>query len=186
MPRLTKFRTTTSEYPSLAIACGSGTFLVAVTTQNFVTASGAVAYSFDNGPIFSDFWIESSDFSTLGYPALSNLAQKNFAGLIAASSKFGFAFNEFQAGAHATIFRVTGLNTKIGTILSACPSNALRADAAEAGVGSLFGSMSALRSPTPMDAQRELRSASGASEGTSPAAALTSVRTPEQVLLSVP
>ncbi|MGE3414069.1 MAG: Ig-like domain-containing protein [Dehalococcoidia bacterium] len=177
----------TSEYPTLAIACGNGIFLVAVLTQNFVTANGAVAYSFDNGQIFTDTWRESSDFSTLGYPGNTNLSQKNFASLIALASAFGFAFNEFQAGAHATIFRVSGLSSRIGAILGACPSNAIRAEGStQPTIDGMRGLLRAFGPPTEMDAERELRGSLGSGAPGDPSLAFSSVLTPERALLSTP
>lgn len=116
----------TSDYPSLVLGCVDGSFVVGVGTDHIVTASGNVTYAFDGGAPISDVWFESDDFSTLGYPGLTNLSQKNFANAIAASSRFHFTFSEFQAGPKVTVFRVTGLTARLVPVLAACPSNALR------------------------------------------------------------
>lgn len=117
-----------SEYPTLALGCGpSGHFFVWVSLDNFVTANGVVAYSFDSGTIFSAVWDELAPaYRTLWHPGPTNLQRKNFGQLIAQARLFGFAFNEFLADAEATFFRVTGLGARIGTLLAACPNNSLR------------------------------------------------------------
>lgn len=113
----------TSEYPLLTVGCSSGTFVTGVNLENFVTASGSVAYSFDGGPVITQTWIESDDFDALIHPGFTNLARKNFAQLIANSSRFGFGFVEFRGSAKATIFRVTRMNEAIASSLAACPGN---------------------------------------------------------------
>lgn len=173
-----------SEYPDLVIGCGSGTFIVYVGTQRFVTASGGVAYSFNGGTILSDVWLETSDFHSLIYPGLTNLSQKSFAATIASSSTFGFAFNEFLAGAHATIFRVTGLSSLIGTVLSACPSNLLLApDAHIPTPDELVQLLGGTRSASPNEGRRK---AAGAQAGSGAASALGHVGPTARVRLSRP
>lgn len=110
----------TSEYPDLVVGCAQGTMLVYVDTDHFVTSSGGVAYSFDGGTIFSRTWVESSDFSSLIYPSLSNSTTLAFVSLIAASRTFGFAFTEFNAGAKAMIFRVGGLGSLVSALVGPC------------------------------------------------------------------
>ena len=65
--------------------------------------------------------------SALGFPGLTNLAQKTFALAPAASRKFEIAFTEFQGSAKAITFRVTGLTPLLTPLFAACPSDALMA-----------------------------------------------------------
>jgi hypothetical protein len=116
----------TSDYPSLVIGCSSGTFVLGVGTSHIITASGAVSYAFDGGAPISATWLETSNFRTLGFPGSSNQSRKVFASTIAAASRFHFTFSEFQAGAKTTMFRVSGLASRLGPALAACPNNALR------------------------------------------------------------
>ena len=118
----------TSEYAELVLACGSGSFLIWVDTDHFVTASGFVSYSFDGGTILSANWIEFDSFSALGHPGSTNLIRKGFAQQMAAARLFAFAFTEFQASAKAMIFRVTGLPGILNPLLAACPGNSVIAD----------------------------------------------------------
>jgi hypothetical protein len=122
----------TSEYAELVLACGSGSFVLWVDTDHFVTASGLVAYSFDGGTIFTQNWIEFDSFSALGHPGSTNLIRKNFAQLMAISRTFTFAFNEFQGQAKAMTFRLTGLSGILNPLLAACPSNSVIASDAQA------------------------------------------------------
>ena len=122
----------TSEYAELVLACSNtGSFLVWVSTTSFVTASGLVSYSFDGGSIVSQTWLEFDSFHSLGYPGLTNLAQKTYGQVLAASRSFGFAFTEFQGSAKAMIFRVTGLGGILPPLLAACPSNSIMAGETE-------------------------------------------------------
>lgn len=115
-----------SEYPDLVFSCSStGNFFVWVSFDNFVTASGAVAMSFDGGSPFSQTWNElSPDYSTLWKPG-SNAVKKSFALQIASASQFGFAFSEFLGTAKAMIFRVGGLSPRLTPLLNSCPGNAI-------------------------------------------------------------
>jgi hypothetical protein len=119
-----------SEYPDLVVGCGSGTFILFVSLDRFVTANGAVAYSFDGGSVFTQTWLESDDFDALIHPGATNLVRKNFANLVAASRLFGFGFGEFQGATKVTIFRVTGMPAAIAPSLAACPGNSVVAGAA--------------------------------------------------------
>jgi len=110
----------TSAYADLIIACSSRTMVIYVDTNVFVTANGLVSYSFDNGTILSQTWIESSNFRQLIYPGSTNGASVNFANSIASSRLFGFAFTEFQSSAEAAIFRVTGLGSRLPGLISTC------------------------------------------------------------------
>ena len=116
-----------SEYPVLVLSCNqnSGNFFAWVATDNFVTASGLVTYGFDGGSSTQEQWIEFSNYSALGHPGPTNLQTKSFANTMAGARTFAFAFSEFNAGAHATIFRVTGLASLLPPLLNACPSNSL-------------------------------------------------------------
>ena len=165
----------TSEYPDLVFVCSSlGYFFAWVSTQNFVTQNGLVAYSFDGGTIFTQLWDESSDFSTLFHPG-NNLGVKNFAALVAASRVFTFAFTEFLSSARAMTFRVTGLTPRLQPLLAACPSNALDVNvAAMGGAASDRESMAnSLRQRVPpsevLSAARALRAARGALRSSVPA-----------------
>jgi hypothetical protein len=109
-----------SEFPELTVGCTQNTLLIFVDTDLFVTRNGVVAYSFDGGPPQSQTWVESSDFSTLIYPSLSNQTTLAFAGQIAASRSFAFAFTEFNSSAKAVLFRVTGLTSRLATMAPAC------------------------------------------------------------------
>ncbi len=115
-----------SEYPELVVFCdrGTGNMGLWVSTTNFVTQNGLVAYSFDGAPAVSQFWTESSDFSTL-FKIATNLVIKSFALQIAGSRLFGFAFTEFQSSAKATVFRTTGMTPVLTPLIAACPSNAI-------------------------------------------------------------
>jgi hypothetical protein len=115
-----------SEYPLLLMGCTDGAFALGIALERFVTASGAVAYAFNNGSPITDTWLESDDFDILIHPGLTNLSQKNFASQLAASSRFTFTFTEFQSTAKTTVFRLNGLAQLIAPALAACPSNALR------------------------------------------------------------
>ncbi len=78
-----------SEYPELTIVCSAtGTFSLWIDTNNFITANGIVAYSFDGGTAFGQTWIEFDNFSALGHPGSSNAARKNMAIAIAGSRLF--------------------------------------------------------------------------------------------------
>ncbi len=118
-----------SEYPDLVVGCSSGTFILFVSLDRFVTANGIVAFSFDGGTPVAQTWIESDDFDSLIHPGLTNLARKSFANLVATSRTFGFAFGEFQGASKATIFRVTGMPAAIAPGLAACPGNSVVAGA---------------------------------------------------------
>ncbi|MEO5798631.1 MAG: Ig-like domain-containing protein [Gemmatimonadales bacterium] len=169
-----------SEYPELVISCGiaSGNFLIWVDMQNFVTQSGAVSYSFDGGSIFSQGWIEFDNFSALGYPGFTNLANKNFASLMALSRSFGFAFTEFNASAKATIFRVTGLTPYLNQALAACPSNSIRTDPA--------AGMQVLARPTPMNPERAARVLRGATISATPALLAPTAPPVDQIRVRMP
>lgn len=156
----------TSEYPDLVVGCTSGQLLLFVDTIHFVTASGGVAYNFDGGTIFSRTWVESSDFSNLIYPSLSNSTTLGFASLVATSRTFGFAFTEFNAGARSMIFRVTGLTPLLNAMLPACVLNNNRV------AGSELDAVNALRAaagrPPVMSAESVARSRLGAVDAVTP------------------
>jgi hypothetical protein len=133
-----------SEYPTLLVGCGTGTFVIGVITQSFITQNGLVAYSFDSGSPISDTWLEvQPNFNSLEYIGGSNGARKTFAGRVAASQQFLFAFTEFQAGAHAMSFSVTGMTAAIAPSIAACPSNALRATGPSADSTTVVGLLAA-------------------------------------------
>lgn len=117
-----------SEFPELVIGCTSGSFIVAVFTDRFITSSGVVQYAFGSGAATTATWIESNDFTSLIFPGLTNLAQKNFAQQIAATAQFTFVFREFQGDLKPLTFRASGLNSRLTSLLAACPSNNLRAN----------------------------------------------------------
>lgn len=118
-------RSGTLDYSELVVSCGStGSFFVWVRTPHVITASGAVALSFDGGAVFSQTWDElSPNFNTLWKPG-TNAAIKAFAVDIARYRQFGFAFSEFQGAAKAMIFRVGGLSPLLTPLLNACPASA--------------------------------------------------------------
>ncbi|MFG0252359.1 MAG: hypothetical protein ACF8NJ_05735, partial [Phycisphaerales bacterium JB038] len=122
-----------SEYPELVLACNTTTQNVFawVDTERFVTASGLVTYRFDEGGFVNQTWIEFDNFSALGHPGPTNLQTKNFAIAMAGARVFGFAFTEFQGPARATLFRVTGLDDLLPSLLALCPSNSVVAGAPE-------------------------------------------------------
>lgn len=173
----------TNEFPTLAIGCSSGTFIIYVDTENFVTQNGLVSFSLDGGTIFSQTWVEFDVFSALAHPGPTNLATKNLAAAIAAARSFAFAFTEFQSTARATIFRVTGLNPLLTQVLNACPSNAIRAE--DDGVAPL-DRLAPLLSPAPMTPDRVARAAMGSLESASPAAALRAAPPTPRVRLTRP
>ena len=115
-----------SEYAQLVLACSSdtGNLLIWVSTQRFVTASGTVAYFFDDEEPESDVWIEFSDFSALGHPGPTNAHSWSFATRLANARAFGFAFSEFRGSGHAMIFRVTGLDPLLAPLRDMCPGTA--------------------------------------------------------------
>lgn len=156
----------TSEYPQLVISCGtSGYFFVWVRVPSFITSSGAVAYSFDGATPVGQVWEElSPNFNTLWKPG-SNGTIKAFALQIAASRQFGFAFTEFRGTAKATIFRVTGLSSRLSPIIAACPGNAVAAAASQ--LATMTASMS-----SPDAASSDLRSARRARAISAPAEAV--------------
>ncbi len=120
-----------SEYPELVFSCNATTqdVFAWVDTERFVTASGLVTYRFDEGPFVNQSWIEFDNFSALGHPGPTNLQTKNFANAMAGARVFGFAFTEFRGPARATLFRVTGLNGLLPSLLTLCPSNSVVAGA---------------------------------------------------------
>ncbi|MGE0441456.1 MAG: Ig domain-containing protein [Gemmatimonadales bacterium] len=120
----------TTERPDLNVACTpTGFFFVWVSTQNFVTANGLVAYSFDGGSALTQTWDElSPNFRTLWHPGPTNVERRAFGALLALSRRFGFAFSEFLGSARATVFRVTGLGPRLAPLVAACPSNSLAPD----------------------------------------------------------
>ena len=80
----------TSEFPELVISCGStGSFLVWVDTENFVTANGLVAYQFDDDAPFVATWIEF-DF------ALIYLQSESMALTWFYETRIAFCFNAFR------------------------------------------------------------------------------------------
>ncbi len=117
----------TSERPLLLISCtADGYLFVYVSTDNFVTQNGLVAYNFDNGPIFTQTWDElPPSYSSLWHPGPTNVQRRTFAAVLALARRFGFAFTEFNASARAMLFRVTGLDLIVAPIINACPSNSL-------------------------------------------------------------
>ncbi len=117
----------TAEYPDLIISCTAGGYLfVYVAMSNFVTSSGFVSYNFDNGPIVSRLWSElAPSYNSLWHPGPTNVERRTFAAVMALARRFGFAFTEFNAGAKAMIFRVTGLDAIVAPVINACPSNSL-------------------------------------------------------------
>ena len=173
----------TSEFPELTIACSvtSGLFALWVDTDNFVTQSGGVSYSFDGGTILSSTWLEIDNFSTLAHPGPSNFTTKNFASLIGLSRQFGFAFTEFLGTAKATIFRVTGLTPYLNQVLAACPSNNLRD-----GESRLMEQMQVFDNPTPMNAERMERQRQGVTTSSAPALVLPPAAQPVQLKPRVP
>jgi uncharacterized protein YjdB len=111
----------TSNYVDLVVSCATGTFLfVWVSLPHFVTASGAVAYSFDGGSPIGQTWDEVSNFNALFFPG-SNTQSRNLASTIAASRLFAFAFGEFRSSARAALFRPTGLSALLPSLFSRCP-----------------------------------------------------------------
>lgn len=165
-----------SEYPQLVIGCASGTFIVSIFTDRFVTANGFVSYSFNGGTIFNGNWLESSDFSNLTYPGSTNLSRKSFANQIATGATFGLAFTEFQAAAKAMIFRVTGLAALLPTVMNACPSNSLRAEDDEA--PTLDEVLARFTAPAEPSASRTARANAPENQG----AGIAGVRAPLEML----
>lgn len=152
-----------SEYARLVFVCsGLGNFFGWVSTTNFVTASGLVAYSFDGGTITSAMWDESDDFSTLFKPG-NNLVVKSFAAEVAAARFFTFAFSEFNASAKAMTFRVTGYSSRLAPLLARCPGNARVAGDSDALLADMMGGrFGALVSRDELlEAERQLRAARG-------------------------
>ncbi|MEO5826341.1 MAG: Ig-like domain-containing protein [Gemmatimonadales bacterium] len=148
-----------SEYPELAIVCSAnGTFSLWVDTDNFITANGIVAFSFDGGAATAQNWIEFDNFSALGHPGTTNASRKNMAIAIAGSRLFTFAFGEFLSVTRIAQFRVTGLGPHLATLLNGCPSNAIMSGIAAENTESFWERVpSELLRATPMDAVRQLR-----------------------------
>lgn len=111
----------TTEYPDLAMGCSGGAFVLFVGTDNFVTSSGGVTYGFDNDPLENAVWLEFDSFSNLGHPGPDN-STRAFAVRLALARKFWFAFTEFNGPAKATMFRVTGLASRLGAFTT-CPTS---------------------------------------------------------------
>ncbi|MDQ8162122.1 MAG: Ig-like domain-containing protein [Gemmatimonadota bacterium] len=124
----------TIDRSELVVSCGtSGSFFLWVSTPHIITQNGNVAYSFDNGASIGATWRElSPDFKTLWYPG-TNGSSKAFAGQIAASRRFGFAFGEYLVGTKVTSFRVTGMAPFVAPLFTQCPSNAIVAGAPSVG-----------------------------------------------------
>ncbi len=174
-----------SEYPEIVFVCSStGNFFGWVSTQNFVTQNGLVGYSFDGGPITTQFWEESDDFDTLFKPG-SNLAVKTFALQVAAARFFSFGFTEFQATAKAMTFRVTGLSARLSPLFNKCPGNNVIAGITATGDdGDPAALFNALRNrPAASEvlaAQRALRSAVGAMPSAAPSVQPARLVAPDQ------
>lgn len=154
-----------SEYPELTFACSStGSFLVWVSTDRFVTASGLVAFSFDGGTPISQSWLEFDSFHSLG-KAGTNASVKSFALQVAGARQFAFAFGEFRSSARATTFRVTGLATRLTPLFAACPGSSIQSAVAEAmrAVGA-FSQMSSVQESPELAQLRQDRFAAEASE----------------------
>jgi hypothetical protein len=99
-------------------------FFVWVSLSNQVTQNGLVTFNFDGGSNISQIWDEISTFDALFAPG-TNLSKKTLALTIAASRQMGFAWSEFNFGARATVFRVTGGSALINSQIALCPSNNL-------------------------------------------------------------
>jgi len=144
----------TTEYPDLVLGCSGGQFLLYVGTDHFVTQNGLVSYAFDSESIESALWLEFDLFSNLAHPGPS-LVTRAFASRMATARKFWFGFTEFNASAKATMFRVTGLASRLPAFAT-CPmpstSPAATAD------GERIGALEALvQKPSRMSAERALR-----------------------------
>lgn len=109
-----------SEYPTLALGCSLGFFLVFVDTDDFITENGAVTYAFDSQSPETAVWEEVDDWSALAHPGPQS-ATYAFSARIAQARKFWFAFTEFNASARSTVFRVTGLAPRLPAFAT-CPS----------------------------------------------------------------
>lgn len=117
----------TAEYPLLVLSCNTstGNFFVWVDTEGFVTESGAVTYTFDNGPRLGGTWIELDGFSALAHPGPSNAETKQFAQSLAGGRQFHFGFTEYLGSAQSTTFRVTRLNSLLPSQFTRCPSTSV-------------------------------------------------------------
>jgi uncharacterized protein YjdB len=112
----------TSEYPELLVGCSSGSLVISVTTEHFVTANGNVSYGFEFAAPVSRTWLESSDFSALTFHEFpyTNETKLAFLNNVAGSRLFFFAFMEFQGPEKSMHFRVTGLRALLDSMLPAC------------------------------------------------------------------
>ena len=173
----------TSNYIDLVVSCSSGlSFFVWVSVPHFVTANGAVAYSFDLGSPIGQTWNETSSFEALFYPG-NNALSRSFASTIAGSRVFGFAFGEFRGSAVAALFRPVGLSALLPTLFSRCPSAIV---AGSDSWTSAVDGAKALRASTTISSEllqaAEERAAAGPQAGADPSRALKAeLRAPERI-----
>lgn len=112
-----------SELPVLVVGCTGGVFVVMVTFEHMLVSGGAVAYIFDQQAPETATW---NDFGThLILPGATNTVRGTFASRLAAARQWQFAFIEHMAGAHLAPFRVTGLQQRLGPMLTACAAQTL-------------------------------------------------------------
>lgn len=175
----------TSEYPDLVMSCSAtGYFFVWVSLDNFITANGLVALSFDGGSPFSQMWDElSPNFNTLWKPG-SNAAKKSFAVQIASARQFGFAFGEYLGSSKAMIFRVGGLLPRLTPLFTSCPGSAIVADAGQSAAMMSSAQASAFAADVQVAAailrERAARAVDGGHEPVVPSmAGLSALRAPE-------
>lgn len=108
--------------PLLGIACStSGIVLVSLFHSNLISASGAVAFSFDGGAAIGQIWDEvSPSFNLLVYPG-TNAQSKSFVATLALARNFRIAFGDFRGPTYVASFDVRGLALELPRLMATCP-----------------------------------------------------------------
>ncbi|MHB1328882.1 MAG: hypothetical protein ACYC2K_11840 [Gemmatimonadales bacterium] len=108
--------------PLLGIACSnSGIVLVSLYHDNLISASGAVAFSFDGGAGIGQIWDENiPEFNMLVYSG-TNTQAKTFVATLALSRNFRIAFNDFRGPTYVASFDVRGLALELPRLMATCP-----------------------------------------------------------------
>lgn len=108
--------------PLLSVACStSGIVLVSLYHANLISASGAVAFSFDGGTAIGQIWDEvTPSFDLLVYPG-TNAQAKSFVATLALARNFRIAFGDFRGPTYVASFDVRGLALELPRLMATCP-----------------------------------------------------------------
>jgi hypothetical protein len=109
-------------YTEVVMACGpTSRFDLWVRVPHMITQNGLVGFTLDNGSMINQFWNElAPNYNTLWAPG-SSATVKTFAQLVATARRFAFAFTEYNSVARAMAFRVTGMSSRLSSLLAFCP-----------------------------------------------------------------